>query len=312
MKDMLATLTVIAALLAAGCVQKAQPVDQALSATDSIVQDGSRVAANATNDSEAVKHQPPVARMQVFDAGGALAYESDFVAADTAAKLPVRGGGQITLLGGASEAVDPTAKITAWDWTFGDGGKASGRGVTHAFTDLGGVFKLVLKVTDSHALTDTLTVALPVAPTRILNETLAFSGMIQAGTAGAGDAIAGAGGPSPGVDSATHSLEILTADQGYPVAFNGGTITLTTSDPTSDFDLYLMDAKGKVVASSASGPAPGGTEQIKLKAGELANGTYTIRAVLYSGANGSYTIGGNILYIVVNPQVQAIVGSESH
>lgn len=297
MRRLLAAAVVLAAVLAGCTSQPAQPVEPNGTGTGS--GDGGSGGNNTTR-----QYLPPVARMQVFDVDGALVFQSDFVADDRPQGGAVQGGGEVRLLGSESEAVDKTASITAWNWDFGDGARASGRGVSHAFPDTGGVFRVRLTVTDSHGLSDQLNVTLGVYATRTFNETVDLSGSLQVGTA-----VVGAG--QAGVDVTTHDLVLASESQGFPVEVEGLSLTLTPGEPTSDFDLYLLDAEGEEVASSAN-QSPGGAESLEFGPGELSPGTYTLRVVFYAGANGSYDIGGEVVYRVVNAQVEELFGGHAH
>lgn len=296
MQRALAILAVLAAAIA-GCTSSPQP-QEPLDDTGLVDDLGS--AANNTT----IQYKPPVARMQVFDVDGALVYESNFVAENVTAPAPVQGGGPVTFLASLSEAVDKTASLARWDWDFGDGSTASGRGVSHAFRDTGGVFRVTLTVVDTHGLADQQTVTLGALATRTFNETLAFAGSLQAGSLGNVN--------QDGVDTMRHALELASEVEGFPVVVESLSLTLTPNEPTSDFDLYLLDAEGEELASSASGPAPGGTESIELGEGEVGAGAYTVLVRLYAGANGSYAVAGEVLYRVVNPQVEEMFGEHAH
>jgi hypothetical protein len=284
------------AVVVAGCTSPAQPVQQPPPAGDG---DGNGGQGNNTTR----QYLPPVARMQVFDTSGALVYESNFVADNATAGSAVQGGGEIRFLASGSTAVDPTATITAWNWAFGDGQRASGRSVTHTFPDTGGVFPVTLTVLDSHGLSDSLVVALGAHATRTFAEPVSGSGTLQAGTLGRL--------MQDGTDVTTLPLELAATQQGFPVEVEGLVVNLTAGEPTSDFNLFLLDGEGEVVGSSA-GQAPGGMEEIRFGPGELAAGSYTLRIVLHAGANASFTLGGEVLYRVVNPQVEEMFGGHQH
>jgi hypothetical protein len=283
------------AVVVAGCTSPAQPVQQPPPADG----DGSGDQGNNTTR----QYLPPVARMTIFDTSGAQVYESNFVADNATAGSAVQGGGEIRFLASGSTAVDPTATITAWNWAFGDGQRASGRSVTHTFPDTGGVFLVTLTVLDSHGLSDSLVVTLGAHATRTFAEPVQGSGTLQAGTLG--------NVLQDGTDVTALPLELAATRQGFPVEVEGLVVNLTAGEPTSDFDLFLLDAEGEVVARSA-GRTPGGMEEVRFGPGEIAAGSYTLRIVLYAGANAAFTLGGEALYRVVNPQVEEMFGGHQH
>ena len=63
----------------------------------------------------------------------------------------------------ASGSSDPDGFITTFNWTFGDGGNASGQIVIHTYTATGS-FTAVLTVTDDQGATDTDTTTVTVTP----------------------------------------------------------------------------------------------------------------------------------------------------
>jgi PKD repeat protein len=300
------SLVVLAALVGAGCTTPTpQTVDPTSVDGDDLGSDLGNATRPANNTTLALK--PPVARMQVFGTDNALVFESDFVAENKSAANTVRGGAPVTFLASPSEAVEKAAKVEKWDWEFGDGSRASGRGVSHAFADTGGVFKVTLTVTDSNHLTDVLAVTLGVLPTKMFNETFSFDG---AGTTGAL-------GTDAGDAPVDFPLVLMGQMGGFPVAIDALTINITPSDPSSDFDVALIDADGNVTADTASSrttliglegepglPEPGAAHSLQLI--DLAPGAYTLRVTYYFGPGSPFTVSGEVLYRVVNPQVEAL------
>lgn len=262
---------------------------------------------NRTGNNTSRVSLPPVARIQMFDADNALVFESNFVADDATPGSAVRGGADIRFVGSNSEAVDKTATIEAWNWEFSGPGlpltRQSGRSVTQAFPDLGGIFRARLTVTDSHRLSDQLNLTVGVYATRTFTEPVNGTGALQAGTLGLNQ---------PAVDTAELPLELKASVQGFPVEVEGLVLNVTPGEASSDFDLYLLDAEGTVLASSAASPAPGEMEEVSLGPGALTPGTYTIRVVFFAGVQGTFTLAGEATYRVVNAQVEEQFGGHAH
>lgn len=302
----LALVVLLTAVALAGCVNKAQPSG---GDAETPTQDTSTGAGAGATDAEAqnnttgqVAYKPPVARMQVFGSDGVLAFESDFVAANTTAQNHVQGGEPIKFLGSDSSAVERNANVVRWLWSFGDGGAAQGRSVDHTFSDLGGLFPITLTVYDSNGMSDDLVVRLPVEATRTFNQSVNFSGSLPLGLAGVPGQLP-APAPLPVGDTMEFPLNVTASQQGLPVQVVTAKFTLTPGEQTSDFDLYLVDSHGNVTAASANNPAPGIPESISLTGADLKPGSYTLRVQLYLGAQGTFKLDGGIVYRVVNPAV---------
>lgn len=163
------TLLLSLALLAlptAGCIENMRDLKDRLgggedepvqpAAVDEEVPDAP--APNATKVRKA-----PVARMEVYAAGGALVYKSSFLGDNASAPVarPAKEG--LTLSAGESEALEPGATLVAFAWTFA-GATVGGRQATVAMPEAPGAYPLVFTVTDSHGLTDAQSLVLAVAP----------------------------------------------------------------------------------------------------------------------------------------------------
>ncbi|HEV8359828.1 MAG TPA: PKD domain-containing protein [Candidatus Thermoplasmatota archaeon] len=304
------TITLLA-LAMAGCTsQPAQPNEPLEPTGTDQSGTGSNTTTGTGNNTTLPPPKPPVARMQVFDTDGALAFESNFVADNATATNPLHGGAPVTFLGSNSEAVDKTATVTKWEWDFGDGGKASGRGVSHGFRDVGGIFRVTLVVTDSHNLTDSVQVLVGVLPTRSYTVPLNASGELQLGTLGLVQ--------QDGLDVATTTFELVSTMEGQPVRVESVSLTVAPDsqplDPLADYDVYVYDPDGNLTAADVGGalvgagepapPSPGSPASVSLPAG-AAPGVYTVKVVLHFGALSQWILGGEAVYRVVNPQVEA-------
>jgi hypothetical protein len=311
MKRILACLLATAALVA-GCTTPGQtPGDDTLEPTgdgNGTTGTGNTTRGNTTTGNNTTLAKPPVARMQVFEGGGALAFESNFVADNVTTPVHVKGGESITFLGSPSEAVDRTAKIEAWEWSFGDGATASGRSVNHSYSDLGGNFVVTLTVRDSNNLTDALTLALAAEPTREYVRPLNLTGNLQLGTLGVA--------LQEGLDLNELPLEVLGTIDGLPVEVVGARFTLTPGAPLSDFDLVLLDPQGNVSASDTgvplvgvgepAPPEPGNPASIEVDT--LATGPHTFQVILVLGADADYSLDGEVVYRVINPALHEADG----
>jgi PKD repeat protein len=102
-------------------------------------------------------------RLTVTDSGGATATDERFV--DVAVSQPPQAQFTISPSSGtistdfdfdASNSIDPDGNITTYLWSFGDGTSASGRFVTHRYSQTGG-FSVTLSVKDNSQLTASTT-----------------------------------------------------------------------------------------------------------------------------------------------------------
>ena len=80
-----------------------------------------------------------------------------------ASGTPTSGTVPLTVAFSAAGSTDPDGSIVAYDWTFGDGGSASGAQVSHVYTAAGS-YSAQLRVTDNSGLSATKAVAITVNP----------------------------------------------------------------------------------------------------------------------------------------------------
>ena len=103
------------------------------------------------------------------------------------------------------------------------------------------------------------------------------------------------GGPYTGAVLAPESCTSTTCDShdvtlSIPTTYwdshtGGVKVSIAWTSGSDDYDLYVDDASGRQIASSASG----GTTSESVDLGTLAAGTYTVRVVPYATAASSYT-----------------------
>jgi hypothetical protein len=217
-----------------------------------VAEGGEVVGSLERKDISGTGTKPPAARMRMFDSKGLQMYESDFVA-DSPVKRVVGTSGNLSFTASPSEAVEPGAELVSFAWDFGDGGKAEGLNVEHAFPLKGGNFTIRLVVTDSMGASDPLVVKVALLPA-LVTETLTFSGRTT-GAAGTPRNMSAPGSPA-GEGEGLHrfGVEVETTLAGEPAL--GITQVLATLRPEgslapgTDLDLRLTDGKQAQIGTS--------------------------------------------------------------
>ena len=263
-------LSIAFALSFAGCIQNIAGLKETANDTQTAVEQTldqattSRTNATATNASVAPP-KPPVARITVFAAGGALLFKSTFQAEHVSDIIRVDQGSAITLIAADSEAIEPGATLTSYAWSL-DGKPIEGGRQATAVLDQAGIRVLSLVVTDSKGTTDDQSIRLGVAPKPIEMVTELTTGPI-AGAVGlgvAGETAFDLSLAPAGVPAKITSVSFLAA------APTGCDIILTVTGPEGD-------EVGSVDSTSTGAPEV-------LNAGELPEGTYAIAVEPYSCA----------------------------
>ena len=99
-----------------------------------------------------------IATLILTDAFGAMSVHNILVTVlnspPTAEAGPDVSGDEDEAIPFVGSGSDPGGGALTYDWTFGDGGTATGASVTHAFTQ-SGTYTVTLTVTDSDGLTAT-------------------------------------------------------------------------------------------------------------------------------------------------------------
>ena len=178
-----------------------------------------------------------------------------------------------------------SGNVTSYQWNFGDGTSGSGATTSHAYAAAGS-FNVTLTVSDGSASDgDTQVVTVSAAPqpgtvteTTNSNNTRATAQLIT---------------PNPATVNGTISASSDT--DYYRVSLGAGkTLTATlTPNASSDYDLFIYNASGSIIARSERGTGLVDT------ATALNNGTAAVtvyvRVRYYSGgtgaSNGQYTLG---------------------
>jgi PKD repeat protein len=185
-----------------------------------------------------------------------------------------------------AKGVDATAQVSSYQWTFGDGGSASGRNVTHTYSEPGS-FAVSLTITDllgrTQRTTHSITVGQGQLPTAtfvtspaspIVDQQINFNA--SGSTAEPGHTITeyswnfgdGNLGSGPLVQHSYHDVGTYTVtlkvvdDAGRKSALVAQTITVGTGNPTVDFTFNPSAPKGGqqvTFDASATLAAPGRT-----------------------------------------------------
>lgn len=298
-------LLLVAAL--AGCIENMSDLKDRVqgSNTDTVQPpvDANATLKNATKKSALA----PVARMDIYGAGGVKMYEADFTAVDAEFKdaTPVAGD-KLRFVGSGSEVLDKNATLSGYDWAFGDGKTAKGSTVEHAFeTPAGGVFQVVLTVTDSKGRTDTQKIKLAVMPSArvVVNESA--EGSIDAPLPKLPSPV---GDAQPTSNSQSFPFSIVGKVDGKDVKHLTTTVTVTGTSPgAADLDLAILDSEGTVVATSTAG---GTTETITLEGLEPMDLTAVV--TLSTGAQATFTLAFDSVYEPVNHDVLGYLGGGAH
>jgi PKD repeat protein/murein tripeptide amidase MpaA len=178
-----------------------------------------------------------------------------------------------------------SGSITSYQWAFGDATSGSGASTSHTYA-AAGTFNVTLTVSDgsaSNSQTQPVTVSAAPQPGTV-TETTASNNTI---------ATAQAITPNPATVNGTISASNDT--DYYSVSLGAGkTLTATlTPNATSDYDLYLYNAAGTLIARSERGT--GLVDTATTTNSGTAAVTIYVRVTRYSGGtgatNGKYTLG---------------------
>lgn len=292
----LVALLVVAAL--AGCIENMSDLKDRLQGSDADVLPDDKKLNDTLNATDPKKKLPvagaPVARMAIYETGAAKLYEADFVAADAEWKdtmLP--GGKQLSFTASGSDASNAT--ITSYDWTFGDGKTAKGSTATHTYAATGGVFVVVLKVTDSKGRSDLQTLKLAVMPAAVV---------VSETKEGSIDSPLGLPDPAPVKNTAAVPFSIVGSMDGNDVTHVATTLTLTAGNQQAiDLNLRVVNSTGEEVAASAGS---GANEVILLEG--LSPEDLTAIVSLDTGVQGAWKLLIETTYQPLNPDVEAYFG----
>ena len=248
------------ALALGGCIENMRDLKSRLDSNGGgPLQTASVTPSPAPGDASAPAGKPPVARITIFGAAGALVYKSSFVAEDITAPILVNAGDNLTLMASDSEALVGTLASYSWDIA---GRSATGTKATASWKEPG-VYPIRLMVTDSNGLTDNQTVTLGIAPPPFTVTQNQTSGQM-AGANVQGQVVG---------SSASVKFDVAVAHAGKPAVLMGVKLATTAID-SCDADVEVVDKDGKSVAKASSGGV-GAAETLDL--GILPEGTYTVK-----------------------------------
>lgn len=250
---LLSIMLIVALTASAGCIANAKDLKDKLNAASTEPASPPVPATPAANATEA---KPPVARVSVFGANGALVFKASFAAEDVTSPVFVDQGIVITLVATESEALARGASLTNYSWNIA--GKASAGAKTTATFNDSGKYPVTLTVTDSNGLVDTQLVTLAIAPKPYDVTSNMTTGPI-AGTTGMGQ-------------DGKVAFELSYPKGGAPASVQGVKVRVAGQD-TCDSVLTVLDKDAKTVGKSDKGGV-GAPEVVAFPS--LPEGKYTI------------------------------------
>ncbi|MBE7162705.1 MAG: PKD domain-containing protein, partial [Williamsia herbipolensis] len=166
-----------------------------------------------------------------------------------------------------SASTDPDGSIAAYDWTFGDGGTATGRTASHTYA-AAGTYSVVLTVTDDRGARSSTTKSVSVAA----STGIASDDFERSVTGGWGSADAGGGWS-------------ILAGSATAASVSGGTGTFTLAAGGTRYATLPVSARDTTttVRFSVDADATTGTAYAGIVARQMANldDDYTVRAWLH-------------------------------
>lgn len=277
-----------------GCIENMQDLKERLGQdTTAATSDPEPVKQATTNTTKPVTNEtktppkPPVARITVFGANGALVYKSPFTAEDEASPIYTTAPATLQLIATDSEVLEPGAKLDKYTWDFA-GMKMEGAQVSHELTEPG-LYPLMLTVTDTKGGKDMQHITLAVAPQPFDVVTTITTGTVI-GVEGIGQ-----GG------SATYDLSFTIDDKLHTVS---KLVFKTTAGPECDTILEVIPPSGE----GAQGPQDTGSQEtITFGAGE--EGTYTVNVTGYACVSQGVPIEVTATYLQV---IEGLEGGDGH
>ncbi len=282
----------------AGCIENMRDLKDRLTGGSEAVEKtalddaNSTVGKSKTNLTNATKRlKPPVARISVYAANGALVYKASFIAENETEAI-IADGGTFKLVGADSEPIEPGATITKFAWTV-DGTGSEGRRVEVNLSSPG-MHVVTLQVTDSKGSTDaqTIRIGVPAVP---FDETWTATGAQAAGVATPA-AFVGQGSPQ------TFPFTILATKDGKTLKASNLRIVLGAPPPDpfpvgqqpADFTVTVTDPAGTVTTANAEPPD---FEALSIDA--VPAGDWTAQVDLNAGAAQGFTLAFTVTYVEV-------------
>ena len=230
---------------------------------------------------------PPVARISIFESGGALLYKAAFTAEDPAETIFVKAATELSLIAGDSEAVERGATLTGFAWTVNDKPVEGTRQAKYAVEDPG-LYTIMLQVTDSNGKTDMqhVKVALMPEPYEVVTELVSGQVVGQEGDAPA-------------------DVAWDLAEPAEPATVQS--VTIVASPPVHcDAILELLDAQGNSLGSADSSGIQDLDNTETLELGSIAFGAYTIRIAPFTCVATEVPI---VVTVVLLPIVEGLEGA---
>lgn len=263
-------LVLALALALTGCIQNMTDLKDRLGAEEPVVpaavDDTTPAVEPATSEEPPKVTKPPVARITIFGANGALVFKSTFQADDVADLVFVEEKTKLNLIASDSETLEPGATLTSFAWTLNAKPIEGARQATLE-TGEAGLYLVALVVTDSHGKTDSQTVKLAVAPKPIDIVTDLVTGPV-------------AGAEGEGVPGEA-SFDLTLAAAGVPNAMITKVKFVAASPTTCDAILDVVGPDGTSLGAKDDA-GPGSAETIET--GALAEGAYSIRVAPFACA----------------------------
>jgi hypothetical protein len=264
MRALVPLLILLSVLASSGCVENIRSLKDKVSPAAAEAEDDAqraleqaRLLAENGNRNNTSALRPPVARIALYGANGALVYKASFVGENLTAPITVDAGVPLTLIATDSEAIQADATITSYAWTIA-GAASTGPRVGATWND-SGAYPVTLRVTDSNGLTDDHHLVL-VVPAKPFDVTTNKTTSPMAGSMGAGQ-------------DGSVKFDLKLADAKIPAIIQSVRIVTPAMD-TCDASLEVLDADGKAVGKSDKG---GLSTKEEALLGAAPEGTYTVK-----------------------------------
>lgn len=148
--------------LSAGCIENMTDLKERLGAAEATPEPVEPAATIPDEEpEELVPVEPPVARITVFGANGALVYKAGFTAEDVEEPIFTQLA-TLKLIATESQTLEPGAELIEYTWTI-NGETKTGAQTDHELADAG-IYEITLTVKDDHNSTDSQNITLAVMP----------------------------------------------------------------------------------------------------------------------------------------------------
>lgn len=295
---LLVILTLVAGSFA-GCIENMRDLKDRVGGSDEPVQPAAQkdaVTPTPTKDDVPVVNRttkPPVARIGIYGAGGALVFQSSFIGEDGKSPIFLEPKTGVTFNAAESAAIETGAKIEKYTWSFA-GKTFEGRQASAEMPEEPGLYPVSLVVVDSHGKSDTqnVTLGIDAKPFDVVTELV--TGQVVGVTV-----------------EDQHQGESVTVDFAIEETIDGKAVTTkavkVTTDPgdTCDVILEVLAPDGTSLGSvDKNGPTTLRNDET-LAFEHLMPGAYKVRISPYNCADTD-----GVPVTVVATYVQVIAGME--